>query len=224
MNITPEQLLEAFALYNETIWPLQWVATLLAVAAVVAPWRPSRRSAILVRAILAVLWAWIGLFFWWPSRQGFPPAVFLAAVFLVQGLLFLLQAIRAETVFRWRRDGLGVVGLALAAYALIYPLVGLPAGHTYPTMALSVAFPCPLIVLTFGLLLSHEGPVPKHLLIIPLIWGLSGVYWVALGMVEDVGLVLGALVATALIWRRDRRAAAAPAASAGQPSQAGQAS
>jgi hypothetical protein len=214
MSVTFEQLMEAFSTYNASMWPLQWVAYLLAAVAIVTSWRPSRPSATLVRAVLALLWGWIGVFFWWPVREGFAPAVVLAAVFLLQGLLFLVQAIHAETVFRWRRDGAGAAGLALVAYALLYPLVGLPAGHTYPTMALSVLFPCPLIVLTFGLLLSQEGPVPKYLLVIPLVWGLSGVNWVALGMVEDAGLVLGALVATALIWRRDRRAA-------GQPSQAG---
>lgn len=209
MNMTVEQLLEAFALYNQSIWPMQWVAYLLALLAVAAPWRPSRYSAALVHVILALFWLWIGVFFWWPSRAGFPPALVLAAAFVVQGLLFLVEAIRSVAVFRWGTGLPAAVGLALVAYALAYPLVGLLAGHTYPTMALSVLFPCPLIVLTFGLLLSREGPVTKVLLVIPLIWGLSGVYWVSLGMVEDVVLVLGVILATALIWRRDRQAAAA---------------
>jgi hypothetical protein len=52
---------------------------------------------------------------------------------------------------------------------------------------------------------------------------MSGVYWVSLGMVEDVGLVLGAVVATALIWRRDRRAAEESGEPAGQASHAGHA-
>ena len=206
MNMTTEQLLEAFALYNRSIWPLQWVAYLLALVAIVAPWRPSRRSAALVRAILALFWLWIGLVFWWPSRSGFPPAVVLAALFVLQGLLFLYQAIRSPVVLSWAAGPHAMVGLVLVAYALIYPLVGLLVGHTYPTMALSVLFPCPLIVLTFGLLLGSRGPVPKVLLVIPLIWALSGVYWVSLGMVEDIGLVVGAVLATVLIWRRDQQA------------------
>lgn len=204
MNLTTEMLMGSFALYNQSIWPFQWVAYLLTLVAIAAPWRPSRRSAALVHTILACFWIWGGVFFWWPSRAGFPPAVVLAGVFVLQGILFLVQAVRSGATFRWGSGLPAAVGLVLVAYALIYPLVGLLVGHTYPTMALSVAFPCPLIVLTFGLLLSRDGPVPKHLLVIPFIWGLSGAYWVSLGMVEDVGLVLGAIVATVLIWQRDR--------------------
>jgi len=55
--------------------------------------------------------------------------------------------------------------------------------------------------------------VPRHLLIIPALWALSGLLWLYLGMVEDAGMVTAGVVGVILISARARaarRAANAP--------------
>jgi hypothetical protein len=62
-------------------------------------------------------------------------------------------------------------------------------------------------IFTFGLLLWTERPVPRMLLVIPLLWSLLGVSAaIALDVGEDLGLVVAGLLATALLLWRDHRA------------------
>lgn len=204
MNLTLEQLLDAFAIYNQSIWPAQVIAYLLSLVALLPLLRPSRSATRLTTAVLAFCWLWIGLMFWWPVRGTFPPAPALTAIFLLQAILFLAEVVRPHLSFRVVGDASAISGVLLVGYALVYPLVGLLLGHVYPRMALGNLFPCPLVVFTFGLLLISRLRVPKYLLIIPLFWSLSGFYWAFLGMREDVGLVVAGLLGAWLIWRRDR--------------------
>jgi hypothetical protein len=62
------------------------------------------------------------------------------------------------------------------------------------------------IVFTSGLLLWTDRRVPKYVLVIPLLWSLGAVLPISLGVVEDLGLLLSGLAATAMILYRDRRA------------------
>lgn len=204
MNLTLGQLLDAFATYNQSIWPAQVIAYLLSLVALLPLLRPSRPATRLATAILAFYWLWISLMFWWPARSSFPPAPLLTVIFVLQGVLFLAEAVKPHLSFHLAGDAPSVSGVLLIGYALIYPLVGLLFGHVYPRMALSSLFPCPLVVFTLGLLLTSRQKVPKYLLFIPLFWSLSGFYWAFLGMREDVGLIVAGLLGAWLIWRRDR--------------------
>ena len=184
------------------------MGSLLCLVALAPLVRPSGTANRIANTILAGFWLWVGLMFWWPSRSAFPPALLLSAVFTIQGLLFLVEVIRPHLDYRFTRSPSSTFGALALVYTLIYPLVGLLFGHTYPHMALSVLFPCPLAVFTFGLLLTSKTKIPKYLLVIPLIWSLSGLYWAPFGMWEDAGLLLVGLIGTWIIWRRDRKTAA----------------
>lgn len=203
MNLTLNQLLEAFATYNQSIWPAQVIAYLLSLVALFALLRPSRPITRLANAVLTFYWLWIGLMFWWPARGSFPPAPLLSVIFVLQGILFLTEAIRPHLYFNFTGDTSSISGVLLIGYALVYPLVGLLFGQVYPRMALSNLFPCPLVVFTLGLLLTSRQKVPKYLLFIPLFWSVSGFYWALLGMREDVGLVVAGILGAWLIWHRD---------------------
>jgi hypothetical protein len=206
MNISIDLLMNAFSIYNPSIWPMQIVAYVLCLVALVPLIRSSRITNRLTTGIMVFFWLWIGLMFWLPFRETFAPAIFLAVVFAVQGILFALAMFRQQLEFRFNKDIMSYAGIIAIVYALVYPLIGLPLGHRYPQMALSTIFPCPLIVFTFGLLLINRRKTPIYLLIIPFIWAVSGALWVSLGMLEDIGLVLTGILGTWLILRRDRRA------------------
>lgn len=71
--------------------------------------------------------------------------------------------------------------------------------------------PCPTVIYTFGMLLLAEN-VPLWLLVVPVLWALLGsTAVVAFGVYQDLGLIVSALLALALIVR-DRRPGAGRAA------------
>ena len=205
--ITVEQLLEVFAAYNPQIWPMQFVAYMLGLAAVYLALRKTPLSERGIPAILAFFWLWVALLFWLPSvLQGFTPGYFFVAIFLIQGLLFLNFAIRPRLHFRYQAGLQTWIGLGMVIYAMVgYPLVGLLVGHSYPRMPPFGLTPCPLVTFTFGLLLLSERKVPKVLLILPFFYSLSGFIWVSIGMWEDIGMILSGLVGTGWILYRDSR-------------------
>jgi hypothetical protein len=87
---------------------------------------------------------------------------------------------------------------------LIYPVLGYFLGHVYPHSP-TFGLPCPTTIFTFGLLLWADNKVPKYLLVIPLLWSLIGFLAAfQLGVLEDVMLLITGLVATTLIWYRDK--------------------
>ncbi len=150
---------------------------------------------------LAVAWVHVLVAF----QKFFSPAPILTAIFALQGVLLLTEVVSPHLAFGFAGDAFSYGGIVLIGYALIYPLVGLLFGHAYPRMALSTLFPCPLVVFTFGLLLTSQKKIPKYLLAIPLFWSMSGFYWVIFGMREDIGLVAAGILGAWLIWRRERR-------------------
>lgn len=208
--ITSEQLLEVFAAYNPQIWPMQYVAYLLGIAAVFLAIRKTAISERVIPAILAFFWLWVALLFWLPSvLQGFTPGYFFVAIFMIQGLLFIIITIRPRLQFRYKSCVQTWIGLGIILYALVgYPLVGALLGHAYPRMSPFGLTPCPLVTFTFGLLLFTKPKVPRGLLILPFLYALTGFLWVSIGMTEDIGMILSGLVATWLILHRDSRVSA----------------
>jgi hypothetical protein len=212
MPFSLEMLLDYFAVYNERIWPMQllgYVAGLLTLAPLFRPGKAWNR---VVTGLLAFLWLWVGLVFWVQAASQMAMLYAPAALFTVQGVLFLSALVRDRVAYGSAGRVATIIGLALVTYALVgYPLVGLGVGHVYPHAVLSPLFPCPAIVLTFGLLLFARG-VPRHLLVIPTLWALSGLMWLYLGMFEDAGLVIAGLVGVVMIAARERAARRAASA------------
>ncbi|NPV06847.1 MAG: hypothetical protein HPY83_02650 [Anaerolineae bacterium] len=71
--------------------------------------------------------------------------------------------------------------------------------------------PCPLTAFTQGLLLWSEKGLPRYILVMPVLYSLSGVIPVSLGIVEDVGLVLVGLSSAGLVLLSAPGGAMAPA-------------
>lgn len=205
--ITGEQLLQVFAAYNPQIWPMQFVAYLLGVAAVYFAVRKMAFSARGIPAILAFFWLWVGLLFWLPSvQQGFTPGILFVVVFLIQGVLFVWEAIRPRLNFEVSPGWITRVGWGVVLYALVgYPFVGALVGHVYPHMSPFGLTPCPVVTFTFGLLLWTRPKVPKALLIIPFLYALSGFIWISIGMWEDIGMVLSGILGMGFLWLRDAK-------------------
>lgn len=198
-----EAFFAVFASYNTAMWPAQVVLYGLAVALVVLALRGRAGAHRAISVGLGLLWVWTGVaYHWWQFTAINRPAWGFGALFVVQAVLFVGHGIGGRRLAIGRaRGGYGWIGGLLIAYALVvYPLVGL-AGHP-PREVPVLGVPCPTTIFTFGLLFWAVRPIPRHLLVIPLLWALIGSTAVfLLGVVQDVGLLVAGLLGLLLLRR-----------------------
>ena len=105
---------------------------------------------------------------------------------------------RARLRFAFRSDARGWAGAGLIAYALVgYPLVSLALGHRYPETP-TFGLPCPTTIFTIGLLLFAVPPMPRSVLVVPVLWAVVGsTAAFLLGVYQDLGLLVAAAAAVA---------------------------
>lgn len=219
LPFTREQFFGVFADYNTTVWPAQIVAYGLGLMVLAALLRPSTRGHRWVAGVLAVMWVWTGLvyhglFF---ARIN-PAALAFGALFVVQGVLFVVAGVATRRLaFGHSAGGAAMTGWALLVYAaVIYPLLGRWAGHGYPAQPTFGITPCPLTLFSFGVLLLTRAPVPRWLLIIPLVWSLlGGSAAFLLGVPQDWPLLFSGVAVLMLLILRDRRRAGVQATAMG---------
>ena len=202
-----EQFFQVFAAYNVTIWPAQILAYFLALAALALSVRPSRPAGRVVSGILALSWIWMGVVYHILYFSPINPAAFVfGAFFVVQGLLFLVVgSIQGKLTFELSTRPAAIVGAILILYAMVgYPLLGAALGHYYPAAPTFGVTPCPATIFTFGLLLCATA-APRYLLIIPFLWAIVGTSAaIQLGVFQDYGLAIAAVVTVFLMLRRER--------------------
>lgn len=208
MPFTAEEFLGVFAAYNTAIWPMQLVLLFVAVTAVaIALYGRSSNQLRVAPLLLGLLWLWSGAVYHLRFFGAVNPAAkAFGILFLAQGMLLCVAAIRGTIVFEFRRARFRTIGLAIAAYGLVvYPVVGWLLGHRYPS-APTPGAPCPVAILTIGLLLLSRDRIPMRLLIIPLIWAtIATSAALSFGMLEDLGLSVAAVVAAGLVGVQGRK-------------------
>lgn len=213
---TIDQFLGVFVAYNAAIWPAQVVGAVLGFVAVTALWFDRRRSSCLILATLALMWLWMAigyhlLFF----SEINPGAVIFAAFFGLQAALLVACALVSPPLsFQPKYDLRSVTGFAAIGYALlIYPALGVWAGHGFMAGPMFGVAPCPTTIFTIGMLILARGRWVAMLSIIPLLWSVVGLAAaIQLDMTEDLGLpvaglaLLIVLVADFLRARRSQQA------------------
>lgn len=200
MPFTREQFFEVFRRYNEVVWPTQVLLLGLGLAAACLAFRRRSLSDRFIVTALAVLWTWMGVVYHFRYFRPINPA---ASVF---GILFVLEAIlllwsglvQGRLKFQASRDWRGIAGGSLLVYGfVVYPLLGRSFGHLYPASP-TFGLPCPTTIVTLGLLLWAERPVPISVLLIPIAWSLVGTSAaIRLGVPADWGLGVAGAVALA---------------------------
>lgn len=204
LPFTREQFLAVFAAYNQAVWPVQVLAYVMGIGMVgLVIGLPSRAGNRVIGAGLAAMWTWTGLayhgaFFAEINKA----AVLFALLFVLQGGWISHTAILRERVRFGSPGGAAAwLGWALVYYAAVaYPVIGIWTGHQYPEMPMFGITPCPVTLFTFGLLLLTTGPLPRSLLVIPLIWSLiGGSAAFLLHMPQDWPLLVGGVAAAVLL-------------------------
>lgn len=200
-----EQFFGVIADYNVAVWPAQFVLTLLAVAIVGLVIREPERAGRLVSYGLALLWAWVAfayhLAFFWSIN---PAAPIFSAVSIAAAAAFIwFGGVRGRLQFEKGLPVTAIVGLIVVLFALVgYPAVGEYIGHRYPA-APTFGLPCPTTIFTFGIMLMAALNLHKVLVVAPLVWAAIGsTAAFALGITQDLGLVVVAVLGVYLLLRR----------------------
>jgi hypothetical protein len=209
LPFTPEQFYAIFVTYNSAIWPIQIVAYLLGGLAVALLLLKPGEGDRIISGILALMWLWTGVGYHGLWFSAINQAAYLfAALFILQGCYLLYSGAYGGQIHFGRRSDLAAwVGAAFISYAtIVYPLIGMATGHHYPETPTFGVAPCPVTIFTFGLLLFTVRPVPRLLLVIPLIWSLiGGSAAILLNVPQDWLLLVSGCVALPLIVFRDRQ-------------------
>ena len=208
LPFTPGQFLDIFREYNESVFPMQLVFYLAAIAALVFVVKGNSKSGKPVSWLLALLWLWMGIVYHIIFFSAINKAAFaFGSFFIIQGLVFLYNGVLKNNLsFRFRRTFTGYMGLLMIIFALlIYPVLGFQFGHVYPS-APTFGLPCPTTIFTFGLLMMNEKKIPFYLLVIPVLWSLIGFSAaLTLGITEDTGLIIAGLVMLASVIAGKRK-------------------
>lgn len=189
---TIEEFLQVFHDYNLAIWPAQVFAYALGLLVLVAAFSRRDDAPRLAFATLAVMLAFVGIgyhlmFF---ARIN-PLAPVFAGFFVVQAVLLVMAAIRpGDLGLRIGWNLRSVAGLACILYAVvIYPILGIRAGHGGMAGPMFGVAPCPTTIFTLGILIIARGRWVVWLAVVPVLWSLVGLAAaVQLGIPEDLGL------------------------------------
>jgi hypothetical protein len=211
LPFTRDQFLSVFVAYNHAIWQVEVVAYLIGVLAVATLFRPGRSSSRIVAGTMALMWIWTGVAYHGLFFATINKAAFLfGALFVVQGLYVAWAGVvRKGLQFRVENEFAAWVGIALLAYtAVLYPLIGMMAGHGYPEMPMFGVTPCPVTLFTFGMFLLATDHISRWLLVIPFLWSLvGGSAAVLLDVPQDWLLLVSGFLALPLILFREWRMA-----------------
>ena len=195
---TIEQFLGVFVAYNAAIWPAQIVAYGLGLVAVAALWLKPPIASQVILSILALMWAWVAIGYHFLFFSSINPAAKLfAAFFLLQALILAASAVAARNMlFQTGWNFRSIAGVAFIIYAmLIYPILGIWAGHGLMAGPMFGVAPCPTTIFTIGMLLIARGRGVVWLSVIPILWSLIGLgAALQLGIPEDLGMPVGGIV------------------------------
>ena len=216
LPFTLDQFISVLVAYNDAIWPAQIVAYVIGIALLGLLFRPGGTTDRLIAGGLALMWAWTGIAYHWLQFTMINRAAYVfAAIFIVQAAaLFYCGVMRARLRFGLERGPAAVLGWIFIVYALVlYPLIGQWTGHGYPGSPMFGVTPCPVTIFTFGLLLLTTAPMPRFVLVLPLLWSLiGGSAAFLLGIQQDWLLVVSGLIAVPVIMLHDRSGHAPPVA------------
>ncbi len=211
LPFTLDQFIAVFVVYNEAIWPTQIIAYGIGIAMLGLLFWPGRTANRLIASGLALMWAWTGIAYHWLSFAAINRGAYVfAALFVIQAAALLyFGVVRDRLRFGFQPGAPAILGAFFVIYALVlYPLIGLWAGHAYPATPVFGVTPCPVTIFTFGLLLMTTARVPWSAMFLPFLWSLvGGSAAFLLGIQQDWLLLVTGLIAIPVLVLHDRRRA-----------------
>jgi hypothetical protein len=200
------RFLDAYARYNEAIWPAQIVALLLGLLIVALLVTGSRTFVRLASWALSLMWVWTGIVCHWLYFAAINKmAILFCVAFVFQGLLFAFVGQRAAKLHQpLKFDAPTILGVTYVGYSLIaYPLISLSKGVGMSQIPAFGVTPNMLALFTIGILLMADRLFPRSLWYIPVLWTLvGGTTAFLLGMPQDWFLLASGPLALLAVWNR----------------------
>lgn len=187
--------------YNLATWPVQ-VVFVVATAALtlLLYFRPTPAVRIAMKGFMALLNFWIAGVYYMIYSEPRDYHGMLALFWAVMGCIWVHDlVVRHESLERTGKHTLFAIILFLMP--VIYPLVSLALGRTFP-MITSPVMPCSVVVFTIGLMLAFSKRVNIVLAMFLCHWaliGLSKVYF--FGIPEDFLLAISVVPALYIFFR-----------------------
>ena len=127
---TSDQFFGVFAEYNRSFWLVALALWLVSVVALAGAWRNPRRWSSALLYLLATLWIWNAVAYHALLFTRINPAAWLfAALFTIESVLLFRAAARSRLEALSLTGPMSGLGMALACYALAYPLLSFGIGH-----------------------------------------------------------------------------------------------
>ena len=202
MPFDTQQFLDVFADYNTSVFPAQILLLVAGLLILRLADSGDVSSSRIATSILSALWLWMGYVYHWVFFTRINDlAIVFGAMFVVQAaILFYAGVIRNDLRFERQSGARRSIGTLVVVYALvIYPLIGMAVGHSYPYSP-TFGLPCPTTIFTLGLLIRSSRRVPFYVPPLMLVWaaiGSSAAY--SLGVTEDLGLLVAGVCAAAFV-------------------------
>ena len=176
LMFSPEAYFRLYEINNTTLWPLQIIVVLAALAICFLSLKKDPQSDRVISIILAMFWALIA----WQFFYQLFAKINLAAPWYSIG--FAIESVALLMIFFTGRNRFSKTGFLLFLYALlIQPLIGVLSGRDWPGMEIFGIAPDPTALGTLGLLMMRTGMAAKILTLIPLAWCVvSGLTYLAM--------------------------------------------
>lgn len=159
-----------------------------------------------ITVLLGFLWLWIGIVYHIYFFTSINNAAYVfGGLFIIQGLLFLIEIFRNKLEFSLENKSWKYIGYIFILFGLfIYPIISyLLEGSFQKTISLGL--PCPTTIFTFGFLMLTKDRFPKHLLIIPTVWAIIGTSAaINFGVYQDYFMLISAVMANIYLIKRKK--------------------
>jgi hypothetical protein len=153
-TITLAEFLQMMSRYNGTFWPLELIAYVLGITAVILAILSTINSSKSISVILALFWLWVGVIFNGAYFSPlYPMAIAFVILFVIEaGIIVYTGIFRQSLSFKPKVNAYGIVGALLLLYGMIgYPIIEYLLGRGYPNLLPFGLAPCPMTVFTLGL-------------------------------------------------------------------------
>ena len=180
--MTADAFWKVIAAYNQRTELLQLAIAAFLAASVILAWKG--KPAVLLKIALGISHLFIGIVFFYVFGTEPIQHFFAGPLFIAAGILFLYDAAKYP---RDEWTPLSVPGLMLLILILLYPAISFALGHRFPAIVVYV-MPCPMVSLAI-VLYSQYSRKNIPLLILLVIWGLTGVKSLIFAVPEDLILL-----------------------------------
>lgn len=203
---TTDQFYQVFERYNSTVFPAQLIFLILGVAALFLILSEKSQIIKLIAGFIGILWIWMGLIYHIAFFAEINKAAYLfGLIFILQGILILINAASDRLVFSFKPERRIYFGLFFIIFGLIiYPAIGLFI-HGTANPVISLGLPCPTTIFTLGFFMLTNSKFPGYLLIIPSLWAIVGLSAaINFGIYQDLMILITAFFAIYFLNKKDR--------------------